>query len=161
MAEERNDGNTPPEFLNLDPAPSTSRVLSQDVPLDLSCRPAKSSEASIQPQGTNNEPWVCPFCMEKFTRVADVKNHIDHNIIDRRHRCPVCGKLFRIPSHFKRHYVTHTGVKPYSCDVCGRKFAHYPHLKRHKIMHTDARLHSCEQCGAKYKYSGGLRRHYR
>ncbi|XP_049275418.1 uncharacterized protein LOC119405611 [Rhipicephalus sanguineus] len=99
MAEERNDGNRPPEFFNHGIAPSMRRALSQnasldffqDVPLDLSRRPRKSAEASNQPQvnPADDKPWVCYFCMVEFTRAADLDSRKDSNIIDGRHRCPV------------------------------------------------------------------------
>ncbi|KAH7935335.1 hypothetical protein HPB52_006415 [Rhipicephalus sanguineus] len=94
MAEERNGGNRPPAFLNYDIAPSTSRTLSQDVPLDLSCRPGKSAEAPNQPQENpaDDKLSACSYCVEQFTCPAYLENHKDSNIIHGIHRCPTCER---------------------------------------------------------------------
>lgn len=77
--------------------------------------------------------YTCKYkgCDKKFTRISNIRAHIQTHLCDRPFVCPVCKKAFVRNHDLRRHYKGHLEYQ-YVCP-CGKKFPRQDALKRHRI----------------------------
>ncbi|AOA60342.1 Transcriptional factor [Komagataella phaffii CBS 7435] len=68
-----------------------------------------------------------------------------------------CGKLFTRISNIRAHVQTHLCDRPFTCDICGKKFVRNHDLRRHKKKHQDY-TQVCP-CGKKFSRRDALKTH--
>ncbi|GME90145.1 unnamed protein product [[Candida] boidinii] len=77
--------------------------------------------------------YLCLFneCGKTFTRISNIRAHIQTHLSDRPFSCDVCGKKFVRNHDLKRHYRGH---QEFTCVCpCGKKFPRKDALKRHRL----------------------------
>ncbi|QPG76626.1 hypothetical protein FOA43_004018 [Brettanomyces nanus] len=77
--------------------------------------------------------YTCKYegCNKTFTRISNIRAHIQTHLSDRPFVCPVCKKAFVRNHDLRRHYKGHLEYQ-YVCP-CGKKFPRQDALKRHRI----------------------------
>lgn len=128
-------------------------ALSDSVPED------SDTVDSQMTENTEEKPFSCDFCGQKFKRDSNLKTHIRVHTGEKPFSCDICGKRFRQQNTLKRHTNVHTGEKPYGCDVCGKMFREQTTLKRHTVVHTGEKPFCCGVCGERFTRQGNLKRH--
>ncbi|KAG7796066.1 hypothetical protein KL944_005155 [Ogataea haglerorum] len=80
-----------------------------------------------------NDMFKCIYndCGKLFTRVSNIRAHIQTHLSDRPFICDKCGKAFVRNHDLRRHYKGHEEFK-HVCP-CGKKFPRQDALKRHRI----------------------------
>ncbi|KAH3664261.1 hypothetical protein OGAPHI_004613 [Ogataea philodendri] len=68
-----------------------------------------------------------------------------------------CGKLFTRVSNIRAHIQTHLSDRPFTCDTCGKAFVRNHDLRRHYKGHQEFQ-HVCP-CGKKFPRQDALKRH--
>jgi len=81
----------------------------------------------------SNKLYTCKYknCSKTFTRISNIRAHIQTHLCDRPFVCPVCKKAFVRNHDLRRHYKGHLEYQ-YVCP-CGKKFPRQDALKRHRI----------------------------
>ncbi|KAL7749668.1 hypothetical protein RI367_004896 [Sorochytrium milnesiophthora] len=94
---------------------------------------------SSPPTGTSSvaatgpaKAFQCPTCPLSFSRLQNLKSHIQTHLGIKPFSCQVCGSLFARQHDLKRHERLHTGVRPFQCQVCHRCFSRQDALNRHQ-----------------------------
>ncbi|KAH1008473.1 hypothetical protein HUJ05_009026 [Dendroctonus ponderosae] len=92
--------------------------------------------------GRNMPGLACPKCGNKFTRIDNLKRHINYIcgmkpqfkcVYSFQYPCEMCGRTYQNKSSLKRHKRLECGVEPkYQCPWCFRKFKHEHHLEQHR-----------------------------
>ena len=106
-----------------------------------------------------DRPFVCDKCGQRFTRNADLKEHILVHTDERPHTCQWCNKAFRRKRTLKQHEKIHTGER-YYCTECDKSFARPHDLEYHKETHLGfSPSYECTTCGKSFKSQSGLKFH--
>ncbi|ODV85788.1 hypothetical protein CANARDRAFT_232688 [[Candida] arabinofermentans NRRL YB-2248] len=81
----------------------------------------------------DDDMYWCKFenCGKPFTRISNIRAHIQTHLSDRPFTCDVCHKAFVRNHDLRRHYKGHQEYE-HACP-CGKKFPRQDALKRHRI----------------------------
>nr|CAH7757645.1 unnamed protein product [Callosobruchus chinensis] len=82
-------------------------------------------------QHTNEKPFVCDHCNERFTVKVSLKSHLKskHGIEEAKESiCPDCGKGFATDYALSVHQRSHKSVK---CELCSESFAGLEYMSNH------------------------------
>ncbi|KAI9098663.1 hypothetical protein DFS34DRAFT_579959, partial [Phlyctochytrium arcticum] len=77
------------------------------------------------------KPYTCPLCHRPFSRIYNLRSHMDRHTTTKTYPCPSCPAIFSRSHDLARHILTHTRERPWGCDRCGRRFARRDALRRH------------------------------
>ncbi|TPX67402.1 hypothetical protein SpCBS45565_g03822 [Spizellomyces sp. 'palustris'] len=100
-------------------------------------QPIEESGVEIQngqtEEGGGKAPksYLCPICSRPFSRMYNLRTHIERHSIRRTFECDLCPAKFSRSHDLARHRLTHTQERPYTCERCGRRFARRDALRRH------------------------------
>ncbi|XP_039870388.1 zinc finger protein 271-like isoform X3 [Simochromis diagramma] len=112
-------------------------------------------------ENTEEKPFSCDFCGQKFKRDSNLKTHIRVHTGEKPFSCKICERSFRNQYNLNRHMRVHTGEQPFGCDVCNKRFSHPGSLKRHQNVHTGEKPFSCSICNKKFRQRIHFKRHMR
>jgi rubrerythrin len=92
---------------------------------------------------SEDRPWMCLTCGEKFLSNRDLTAH---GRVHSKHRwkCPGCPMEFKYQYSLKRHEEIHKS--PWQCSSCLKPFKFEERLKKHQILHSDERQWKCPIC---------------
>uniref|UniRef100_A0AAZ1X915 C2H2-type domain-containing protein n=1 Tax=Oreochromis aureus TaxID=47969 RepID=A0AAZ1X915_OREAU len=130
-------------------------ALSDSVPEDSDTVDSQMTEK------TEEKPFSCDFCGQKFKRDSNLKTHIRVHTGEKPFSCKICEQSFRNQYNLNRHMRVHTGEQPFGCDVCNKRFSHPGSLKRHQNVHTGEKPFSCSVCNKKFRQRIHFKRHMR
>lgn len=123
---------------------------------------------------TQTGPYDCLYCQEKFTRFAQLSEHLKKSHAGRVKTvpvqsskqmkkkgtaCEVCKKVFTVPESLKAHRLVHSGERPYQCPRCPKKFRSMGHLTSHMSTHTGVKAYGCHWCHKQFSQARSLRTH--
>lgn len=89
--------------------------------------------------GPFNEKYICKFqnketgtiCEREFTRISNVRAHVQTHLCDRPFICQVCTKSFVRNHDLRRHAKVHEEFK-HECP-CGKKFPRHDAMRKHRM----------------------------
>lgn len=89
--------------------------------------------------GPFNEKFICKFpnqengsvCDREFSRISNVRAHVQTHLCDRPFVCSVCQKSFVRNHDLRRHSKVHEEFK-FECP-CGKKFPRHDAMKKHRL----------------------------
>ncbi|XP_060041807.1 zinc finger protein 382 isoform X2 [Erinaceus europaeus] len=113
-----------------------------------------------QPQ-TEEKPFQCPYCGNKFRRKSYLIEHQRIHTGEKPYVCNQCGKAFRQKTALTLHEKTHIEGKPFICMDCGKSFRQKATLTRHHKTHTGEKAYECTQCGSAFRKKSYLTDHQR
>ena len=134
--------------------------------LSMKNNPGKNSDSEMQ---ESNDQLVCDVCMEHFTTLALLEDHITHHENqETMFFCQYCHMVFQTQDALENHEKSHTDDKenlmktlaieiPFSCMSCGKKFKIKHDLNFHKCRGTPDL--DCKVCGKKFARLGNLKQH--
>lgn len=88
---------------------------------------------------TNELPYKCKSCNERFGKKEDLKSHQDtFHQIAKQFQCLVCKTSFAKKCVLKNHVKIHIGIKPFKCPYpgCGKSFVEKGNMKSHFRVHV-------------------------
>lgn len=136
----------PPATLNWIPTLITKKNdISEKILKEQSRSPTKKKKPTIKSTlatGTldkyfigpdEHKVYTCKYeeCNKTFTRISNIRAHIQTHLCDRPFVCPVCKRAFVRNHDLRRHYKGHEEYK-FVCP-CGKKFPRQDALKRHRV----------------------------
>lgn len=106
--------------------------------------------------------FVCQFCGRQYFNRHTLGRHINENhSAKNRFGCNQCGKTFHARDNLTKHLKTHSDRRPFPCRFCSLAFKTSSALRTHERSHADVRLHECDLCGKKFRDRSALRLHIR
>eukprot|EP01084_Bolivina_argentea_P275585 470026_1 len=95
---------------------------------------------------TNQRPFVCDICNDRFTVKCNLTSHI-HNKHEnkRQYQCHHCSRSFNSKYRLKEHLNTHTGETPHKCRHCHEMFGSTSKRNKHeKNKHIGWKCRYCD-----------------
>ncbi|KAF6197789.1 hypothetical protein GE061_008755 [Apolygus lucorum] len=96
-------------------------------------------------------PYECSLCSARFTRLDNLKTHVNIHTGERRFNCTKCLFSTPIKARLASHYNSHKDGNPKRgsgvCPVCRRCFTSYSQLEIHRKKHVLSPPFQCNSCG--------------
>lgn len=107
------------------------------------------------------DQYRCELCNKRFTRLKQLKRHMDVHSSEKKYECEYCRKRFRRRDNLASHRNIHTGETPYACPICDRRFRHQSACINHRRTHTKEKSAECDICFVRFTRKSSLQRHLR
>ncbi|XP_008193761.2 gastrula zinc finger protein XlCGF26.1 [Tribolium castaneum] len=124
----------------------------------------KSLNSHKQNIHSEEKPFVCTHCNQRYCTLLAFTNHLEtHGIKRKIHEsgpllCQICDKEFLTKNRLKSHLLTH-GDQKFSCSFCAKAFNTKARLMVHNRVHTGEKQNVCKSCGRTFNSVPGLQHH--
>ncbi|KAL0131850.1 hypothetical protein PUN28_003006 [Cardiocondyla obscurior] len=120
---------------------------------------AKIGEIKVTINYDGTTVYCCPECNLGLPDKADVEQHIQAHLQERKYQCKECGAMLKRKEHLDQHMRGHSNERPYKCDVCQKAFKRNEHLTRHTVIHSGNKDFSCSMCQKAFSRKDHLNKH--
>ncbi|XP_066585364.1 uncharacterized protein [Prorops nasuta] len=120
---------------------------------------AKTGEIKITVALDGSTLYCCPECSLAFGEKADIEQHIQAHIQERKYQCKECGAMLKRKEHLDQHMRGHSDERPFKCPVCQKAFKRNEHLTRHYVIHSGDKNFACSVCRKAFSRKDHLNKH--
>ncbi|XP_016905662.1 zinc finger protein 616-like [Apis cerana] len=120
---------------------------------------AKTGEIKISVALDGSTLYCCPECNLAFPDKAEIEQHIQAHIQERKYQCKECGAMLKRKEHLDQHMRGHSDERPFKCPVCQKAFKRNEHLTRHYVIHSGDKNFSCSVCQKAFSRKDHLNKH--
>ncbi|RLU24309.1 hypothetical protein DMN91_002397 [Ooceraea biroi] len=120
---------------------------------------AKIGEVKITISADGTVLYCCPECNIGLPNKADIEQHIQAHLQERKYMCKECGYMLKRKEHLDQHMRGHSNDRPYKCTVCQKGFKRNEHLTRHYSIHSGNKNFSCTTCKKAFSRKDHLSKH--
>ncbi|XP_076624941.1 uncharacterized protein LOC143343683 [Colletes latitarsis] len=120
---------------------------------------AKTGEIKISVALDGSTIYCCPECNLAFSDKAEVEQHIQAHIQERKYQCKECGAMLKRKEHLDQHMRGHSDERPFKCPVCQKAFKRNEHLTRHYVIHSGDKNFMCSVCQKAFSRKDHLNKH--
>lgn len=113
---------------------------------------SEDSEDDLPEENQSFRPYVCQFCANSFTSLAELRDHCDEKV---HWRCSVCLGRFDQQSSLEHHQKWHKH-EVFSCNSCRGSFKTKEELDKHRL---EMKHWTCMVCKRPYTSASTLRQH--
>ncbi|KYQ60476.1 RB-associated KRAB zinc finger protein [Trachymyrmex zeteki] len=121
---------------------------------------AKISEIKISVNYDGTTLYCCPECNLGFPDKADIEQHIQAHLQERKYQCKECGAMLKRKEHLDQHMRGHSNERPFKCEVCQKAFKRNEHLTRHTVIHSGNKDFPCTMCQKAFSRKDHLNKHF-
>ncbi|XP_078037309.1 uncharacterized protein LOC144470241 [Augochlora pura] len=120
---------------------------------------AKTGEIKISVGLDGSTFYCCPECNLAFQDKAEIEQHIQAHIQERKYQCKECGAMLKRKEHLDQHMRGHSDERPFKCPVCQKAFKRNEHLTRHYVIHSGDKNFACSVCQKAFSRKDHLNKH--
>ncbi|XP_076681057.1 uncharacterized protein LOC143375628 [Andrena cerasifolii] len=120
---------------------------------------AKTGEIKISVALDGSTLYCCPECNLAFPDKAEIEQHIQAHIQERKYQCKECGAMLKRKEHLDQHMRGHSDERPFKCPVCQKAFKRNEHLTRHYVIHSGDKNFTCSVCQKAFSRKDHLNKH--
>ncbi|XP_077261788.1 uncharacterized protein LOC143897210 [Temnothorax americanus] len=120
---------------------------------------AKMGEIKVSFSYDGTTLYCCPECNLGLPDKADMEQHIQAHLQERKYQCKECGAMLKRKEHLDQHMRGHSNERPYKCDVCQKAFKRNEHLTRHTVIHSGNKDFPCNYCQKAFSRKDHLNKH--
>ncbi|KAG5326902.1 ZG9 protein, partial [Acromyrmex heyeri] len=120
---------------------------------------AKISEIKISVNYDGTTLYCCPECNLGFPDKADIAQHIQAHLQERKYQCKECGAMLKRKEHLDQHMRGHSNERPFKCEICQKAFKRNEHLTRHSVIHSGTKDFPCSMCQKAFSRKDHLNKH--
>lgn len=120
---------------------------------------AKTGEIKIALGLDGSMVYCCPECSLAFNDKADIEQHIQNHVQERKYQCKECGAMLKRKEHLDQHMRGHSDERPFKCPVCQKAFKRNEHLTRHYVIHSGDKNFTCTVCAKAFSRKDHLNKH--
>ncbi|XP_015429553.1 PREDICTED: zinc finger protein with KRAB and SCAN domains 5-like [Dufourea novaeangliae] len=120
---------------------------------------AKTGEIKISVGLDGSTLYCCPECNLAFSDKAEIEQHIQAHIQERKYQCKECGAMLKRKEHLDQHMRGHSDERPFKCPVCQKAFKRNEHLTRHYVIHSGDKNFACSVCQKAFSRKDHLNKH--
>ncbi|XP_076171528.1 uncharacterized protein LOC143148753 [Ptiloglossa arizonensis] len=120
---------------------------------------AKTGEIKISIALDGSTLYCCPECNLAFSDKAEIEQHIQAHIQERKYQCKECGAMLKRKEHLDQHMRGHSDERPFKCPVCQKAFKRNEHLTRHYVIHSGDKNFTCSVCQKAFSRKDHLNKH--
>ena len=103
--------------------------------------------------------YCCPTCNLGFSEKADIEQHIQCHVQERKYECKQCGAMLKRKEHLDQHMRGHSDERPFKCPSCQKAFKRNEHLTRHYVIHSGNKNFTCTVCEKAFSRKDHLNKH--
>lgn len=120
---------------------------------------AKTGEIKTSVAMDGSTIYCCPECSLGSLDKADISQHIQTHIRERKYQCKECGAMLKRKEHLDQHMRGHSDERPFKCPVCQKAFKRNEHLTRHSVIHSGNKNFACSVCQKAFSRKDHLNKH--
>ncbi|XP_011306426.1 zinc finger protein with KRAB and SCAN domains 8 [Fopius arisanus] len=120
---------------------------------------AKVGEIKIAMALDGSMLYCCPECTLAFAEKAEIEQHIQGHVQERKYQCKECGAMLKRKEHLDQHMRGHSDERPFKCPVCQKAFKRNEHLTRHYVIHSGDKNFTCTVCQKAFSRKDHLNKH--
>ncbi|XP_017893277.1 zinc finger protein 37-like [Ceratina calcarata] len=120
---------------------------------------AKTGEIKIALAMDGTPVYCCPECNLASTDKAEIDQHVQAHIQERKYQCKECGAMLKRKEHLDQHMRGHSDERPFKCPVCQKAFKRNEHLTRHYVIHSGDKNFACSVCQKAFSRKDHLNKH--
>lgn len=121
---------------------------------------AKMGEIKVSINYDGTTLYCCPECNLALPDKADIEQHIQAHLQERKYQCKECGAMLKRKEHLDQHMRGHSNERPFKCDICQKAFKRNEHLTRHTVIHSGNKDFPCSMCQKAFSRKDHLNKHF-